>query len=77
VAIALDQMMLAAAAAGLGACWIGAFDEKAVKELLGIPERAKVVALSPLGWPASPALLSPAPREARKPRSQVFRQNRF
>jgi len=38
VAIALQNMVLAAEALGLGSCWIGDFDESEVKKLLGIPK---------------------------------------
>ncbi len=57
VAIAMDHLSLAAIAEGLGTCWIGAFDEKMVKDLLGIPPAIRVVQLMPLGYPrdASPA----------------------
>ena len=55
VAIAMDHLSLAAVAEGLGTCWIGAFDEKMVKDLLGIPPAMRVVQLMPLGWPADPA----------------------
>jgi len=51
VTIALDHLILAAASAGLGTCWIGAFKEEKVKEALGIPSDVKVVALTPLGYP--------------------------
>ena len=51
-AIALQQMILAATAEGLGTCWIGAFKEKEVKETLNIPESYRVVGLTPLGYPA-------------------------
>jgi nitroreductase len=54
VAIAIDHMTLAAVEQGLGTCWIGAFDEDEVKELLGIPDEARVVELLPLGYPADP-----------------------
>ena len=37
VAIAMENMALAAYELELGTCWIGAFYEHAVKELLGIP----------------------------------------
>jgi nitroreductase len=36
VAIAIDHLTLCAAAEGLGTCWIGAFDEGKVKEILSI-----------------------------------------
>jgi nitroreductase len=54
VAIALDHMTLAAVELGLGTCWIGLFDENRVKEILGIPEKIRVVELMPLGYPAEP-----------------------
>ena len=53
--IALDHMILAATNEGLGTCWIGAFHEKMVKEVLGIPEGVRVVALTPVGYPAEEA----------------------
>ncbi|MDZ7263776.1 MAG: nitroreductase family protein [candidate division KSB1 bacterium] len=52
VAIAMEHLVLAAAALGLGTCWIGAFDESKVKSLLNIPPTYRVVALTPLGYPA-------------------------
>jgi len=52
VSIAVDHMTLAAFSMGLGTCWIGAFYEDKVKEILGIPEGIRVVALLPLGYPA-------------------------
>jgi nitroreductase len=55
VAIAMDHLSLAAAAEGLGTCWIGSFEEAVVKSLLGIPEAVRVVELMPLGYPADPA----------------------
>ena len=51
VSIAFTQMILAAHAEGLGTCWLGAFDENAVKEILNIPEEVRVVAVTPLGYP--------------------------
>ncbi|MCX6346336.1 MAG: nitroreductase family protein, partial [Actinobacteria bacterium] len=36
---------------GLGSCWIGAFNEKAVGEVIGVPENVRVVALTPIGYP--------------------------
>ena len=55
VAIAIDHLTLCAAAEGLGTCWIGAFDEGKVKEILGIPKRIRVVELLPLGYPRDPS----------------------
>ena len=51
VAIALDHISLAAVEVGLGTCWIGAFYEDKVKEILGIPDNYRVVHLMPIGYP--------------------------
>ncbi len=77
VAIALDHLTLAAVAEGLGTCWIGAFDERAVKRLLGIPQEAKVVAMTPLGFPESSSLIRPVTKGERKTEGEVFSVNRF
>lgn len=54
VAIALDHITLAAVEQGLGTCWIGAFNQDQVKQILGIPNEIRVVELMPLGYPADP-----------------------
>ena len=51
LAIALEHMSLQAVALGLGTCWIGAFYQNQVKEILEIPDDISVVALMPLGFP--------------------------
>jgi len=51
VAIAMQNMILAATSLGYGTCWIGAFDQERVKSVLGIPEDLTVVALTPIGVP--------------------------
>ncbi len=55
LAIAIDHITLCAVEEGLGTCWIGAFFENQVKELLGIPAHIRVVALLPVGVPQDPA----------------------
>ena len=51
VAIAMDHITLCAVVEGLGTCWIGAFEEEPVKQLLGIPSPVRVVGLLPVGYP--------------------------
>jgi len=51
VAIALENMVLAATSLGYGTCWIGAFDQDQVREVLGVPDDLVVVALTPVGFP--------------------------
>lgn len=52
LAIAIENMVLTAWDLGIGSCWIGAFDEETVKELLDIPAKFRVVSLLTLGYPA-------------------------
>jgi len=52
VAAALEHLVLAATAEGLGTCWVGAFSERRVRKVLGIPGHIRVVALMPVGYPA-------------------------
>jgi nitroreductase len=61
-AIAVDHMTLQAVEEGLGTCWIGAFDEKRVKEILAIPDKVRVVALLPVGYPS--VIPDPTPRKS-------------
>ena len=77
VAIALDHLMLAAAGEGLGTCWIGAFSESEVKRLVGVPRVAKVVAMTPLGYPATEGLIHPLIESQRKPPTEIFSVNRY
>ncbi|HNU36608.1 MAG TPA: nitroreductase family protein [Methanomassiliicoccales archaeon] len=50
-ALAAQNLVLAATDLGLGTCYLAAYDEKKVKELLGIPEELRVVCMTPLGYP--------------------------
>jgi nitroreductase len=67
VAIAMENMVLAARSLGYGTCWIGAFSEEAVKEVCQIPPELDVVACTPLGVPD----IEPSARN-RKDWGQVF-----
>jgi len=51
VAIAMEHMALEAVEQGLGTCWIGAYQQQGIKDLLGIPPEAQVVCLLPVGYP--------------------------
>ena len=56
VAIVMDHLILAAANLGLGTCWIGAFDEQKVKEILSIPDEIRIIGLMPIGYPYNPSI---------------------
>jgi len=72
VAIAMDHLILAAANEGLGTCWIGAFDPKAAREVLGLPEGVEPIAFTPLGYPAD------VPRaKKRKPAKELVKYDHW
>jgi nitroreductase len=50
--IAMDHMVLAAAALGLGTCWIAAFDPAVARAVFDLPEGFEPLAFTPLGYPA-------------------------
>lgn len=50
VAIAAEHLVLAAAAEGLGTCWICAFDRKALHRVLGLSPDWDPVMVTPLGY---------------------------
>ena len=70
--IAMQNMVIAAWTLGIGSCWIGACNEKKVKELLKIPDKWKFVALLTLGYPAE----QPKQRK-KKPIDKMFSFNSF
>lgn len=59
VTLAGGNMMIMATHLGLGTCWIGAFDESKVKEILEIPENIEVIGLITLGYPGENAEVPP------------------
>ncbi len=46
----IQNILLMASALGLGSCWIGAFDEEKVREILNIPAEVRPIALIPVGY---------------------------
>jgi len=77
IAIALDHLTLAAAAEGLGTCWIGSFNEAETRRLIHAPASGKIVAMTPLGYPASPDLLHEVDEGRRKAADEVFVSDRM
>jgi nitroreductase len=53
---AIQNILLAAHALGLGACWVGAFNEKLVSHALTLPRDIRPIALIPIGYPAEQPL---------------------
>lgn len=54
VAIALDHLSLKATEEGFGTCWIGAFEQEKVKELLNIPKQYQIISMMTIGYPKDP-----------------------
>lgn len=50
-AAAIENMLIAAWAKGIGSCWIGAFNESAVSDMLVLPSYIRPVAIITLGYP--------------------------
>jgi nitroreductase len=46
----MQTMLLAAHAQGLGACWVGGFDEAALKNVCGVPEYARPQGVITIGY---------------------------
>lgn len=49
--MACQNLMLEAHSLGLGTCFIGAYNEKALKNVLGLSERARIIGLITCGFP--------------------------
>lgn len=66
-AAATENILLAVTALGLGACWVGAFDERAAAKAMKLPDELRPVALVPIGHPHRPTSRS----TSRRPISEV------
>ena len=71
-AAAAQNILLTAYSLGLGACWVGAFDEAELKEVLNAPEGIRPVAMIPVGYPQE----IPS-RTDRRPLIQIMHHDTF
>lgn len=71
-AAAIQNMLLFAYSIGLGTCWIGAFDEEQVREIIKVPAGSRPVGIVPVGHPGE----APQPRR-RKPSSEITHYETF
>lgn len=55
IGIACEHLVLQAEEEGLGTCWLGWFNEKAVKKLLGLPRSTKLDVIISMGYPPDDA----------------------
>lgn len=63
--IVATHMMLAAAEAGLGTCWVNFFSPSEVKKAFALPEEEIPAMLMPLGYPSAKAAPSPRHTETK------------
>ena len=68
VALAMQNLTLAAHSLGLGTVHVGAFDAKKVAKILGVPKGFVVVSMTPLGYPDE----EPGPRPRKELSEIVF-----
>ncbi len=66
IGLAGSQIMLQAKVLGLGTCWIGGLDRKAIAGILKLPHHLEIVGLLTVGFPAE----QPDPKP-RKPLSEI------
>lgn len=71
-AAAVQNILLAAYALGLGTCWVGAFIEDQVRKAINAPVNMRPVALIPVGYPAEPAAA-----RSRRPLGKIMREESF
>ncbi len=58
-AIAGTNMTLVATSLGIGSCWIGAFDEQALRDILHIPQNLSLIVLIAFGYEVGKASVPP------------------
>jgi nitroreductase len=51
-AIAMQNLILVSTELGLGTCWVADFDEKKARKALNLPKNIRILAMTPLGYPA-------------------------
>lgn len=67
IGIACEHLVLQAEEEGLGTCWLGWFNERAVKKLLGIPRGKRADLIISVGYPETEDL----PEKPRKALSDI------
>lgn len=72
IAIVMDHLILAATNLGLGTCWVAAFNEKAARSELALPDDVFPLIFTPLGYPADEVK-----SKERKPLSELVSYGRW
>jgi len=69
VAAAIENLMLLATKENLGTCWVGAFDEEKISEILNLKEGEKPIVILPVGFPDE----NPSPPE-REEKEKIIKE---
>jgi len=72
IGIACEHFILQAEEEGVGTCWLGWFNEKAVKKILGIPRNKKADIMISMGYPDNATSVS----KIRKSLGEISRFNK-
>ncbi len=71
-AAATQNILLAATAMGLAGCWVGAFNDDAVSNVLGLPKNVRPIAILPIGVPGESPRMPP-----RIPLSEITHRDKW
>ncbi len=71
VGVACEHFVLQAAEEGVGTCWLGWFNERAVRRALRLPRTSQIDVIISMGYPDQPALRE----KNRKPLNSIRRYN--
>ncbi|UCE96766.1 MAG: nitroreductase family protein [Candidatus Bathyarchaeota archaeon] len=71
-AAAIENLLLAAHAMGLGACWVGAFQEELVRKILNTPPDVRPLAIIPIGYTSEKP-----PQRRRRPLKEIIHLEKF
>jgi nitroreductase len=71
---AVQNMVLVAWELGISSCWVTNFYEDGVKDLLGVPQRMKLVTVMPFGYPTE---LKTKRKKVRRPLDEIVHYERF
>ena len=74
LAIAVEHICLAAAAAGLGTCWVCNFDPAVIRKAFGTDDSTEPVAIIPIGYAASESKVL---EKNRKPLDEIVKWNKL
>lgn len=77
VAVAIDHLVLAATAEGLGTSWIIDFNDEKVRSVLGVPEGIHPIAIIPIGFPMEPPNGKRGDDNGRKSPDEVIAYNEY